>query len=405
MLESLIQAPNGDTYLNSLRRFALSALLVPTAENLVINVPAATSATNHGVSLTTPIQGPEDARSELYSLVGVQGVTNVGQGTITSAATAVTGTGTSFGAQLQVGSTIFIAGATATVTAVVDDTHCTTSVALGAVASTYFFTTAINTAVRDNLFVDIEDTAWRRKLMNREVPVQHVFGTAQKPMFMRESLLLEGDQTLLLRLYNYSQTAAGSLAPMIEARKWQVEALKRPEVASYIQGLRQRKMFVQPYWLTLDDGFTDVAIGATNTVFFTVTGDVTLVLFNLYGYVNTAGVAGDTQEYVALELFDAKTERALQVQPMTLNTACGTASNPFRLPTPLICEPSSQIRARVRNLITDAASRVFLTFHGVAIYTGYGMKGSALTDPAIVAEARKMYNALEPTVIGASPRG
>jgi hypothetical protein len=403
-LESLIYDAKGDAWLNSLRRFVLSAMLVPTQQNLVVNVPMAVG-TNRGVSNTIPIQGPEDAKSELHSLIGVQGVRNIGLGTITSAANAVTGTSTAFTAQLHVGSTILTAAAFATVTAIADDTHCTTNNALGAGGVAYFFTTVINADARDNLFVEIEDPAWRRMLMNRDVPVQHVFGTAQKPLYMRESILLEGDQSLLFRFYNYSTAAPASITPMIEARKWQVESLKRPEVAAFIEGLRKRKLHIQPYWLTLDNGYIDVAASDMVTQFFTITGDIAFVAFNLYGYVSTTGTLGDTQEYVALEFFDAKTNRALQIQPTTLNTACGTAFNPFHLPAPLICEPASQIRVRIRNLVTNATVRVFLTFHGVACYMGIGMKGGALTDPAVMAEAAKMYQATMPVVIPASPRG
>lgn len=406
MLRSLIYDNKGQAYLNSLRRFAFSANLVPSQENLIVNVPAMVGL-NAGHSMPIPIQGPEDAKAELYSMIGFQGVVNLGIGVITTVGgVAVVGTGTNFTSQLQVGSTIAVAGGNSTVATITDATHLTTVAPLPVVAGVqFFFTVAVVADVRDRMTCEIEDQAWRRRLMNRDVPVQHVFGTAQKPKFLAESLLLETDQTLLLRFINNSAGGPGSLAPLIEARKWQVEALKRNEVAAFIEGLRQRKKWVQPYWLTCDDVPATLAAGASGIHFFTVTGDVTVILFELMAYTITAGRVGDTQEVVSLEFYDAKTERALQVQPTTINTACGTSSDPFVLPTPLVCEPNSQIKCRMRNLITSASTDVFMTFHGVAVYTGYGNKGGALTEADVGREARRMYANIEPSVIPASAQG
>ena len=199
MLETILFSPDGSAWVNSLRRFALSGVLVPEQNNLVINVPAAVGA-NPGRSLPIPIQGPEDAKSECYSLVGIQGAVNVGQGTVTTiGGVDVVGAGTKFLSQLQVGSLIQVPGSTfpgVAVTAVTSDTACQTLIPLPVVAGVIFtFTVPVVADVRDRMFCTIEDQAWRRMLMNRDVPVRHVFGDAQKPLFMKESILLETDQT------------------------------------------------------------------------------------------------------------------------------------------------------------------------------------------------------------------
>ena len=408
MLETILFDDKGSAWLNSLRRFCLSGVLVPEQNNLVVNVPAM-SGSNPGRSSTIPIQGPEDAKSECYSLVGIQGAVNVGQGLVTTVGgVAVTGSGTKFLSQLQVGSVVQVPGVLApvAVASVTSDTAFTTTVPLPVVTGAMFtFQVPIINDVRDRMFVTIHDQAWRRMLMNRDVPVRHVFGDAQKPLFMKESLLLEVDQTLLFQLTNYSTLGPGSVAPLIEARKWQVESLKRRNVAVFIDGLRQRKTYVNPYWLTLDDGIVTIPAGGAVTKFFTTTGDITCLLFNLYGHAISSGQAGDVQEMVSLEFFDAVNGRALQAQPVTLNTACGDASNAFHLPTPLTCEPASQIMVKMRNLITDQPTDIMLTWHGVAVYTGMAGKGGSITDRALVDSARDMYRSMAPQIVPASTQG
>lgn len=410
MLDSILYAPNGNAYLNSLRRFVLSSLLVPTQENLVINAPAA-NASGCGQSLPIPIQGPEDAKTECFSLTGVQGAVNVGIGTITTdgITATITGSGTKFTTQLTVGTVIqAFSGAllTYTIASVTSDTVATaTAVPVALTGANFSFYVPVINDVRDRLFCTIEDMAYRRMLMNRDVPVRHVFGSTLYPLLLRETLLLEVDQTILLRLFNYSTQGPASLAPQMEARKWQIEALKRSGVAAYIDGLRQRKTLVNPYWLTLDDGIVTVPANGTVQKFFTVTGDITICMFNLYGHAISSGRSGNTQEKVLLEFFDSTNNRALQVQPVTLNTACGDAETPFVLPSPIISEPARQIGVKIRNLITDASTDVMLTMHGVAMYTGMSGRGGVLTSKSLINTARDVYRTLEPQIIPASPRG
>ena len=407
MLETIVYNEKGDAYLNSLRRFVMSGLLVPTQENLVINVPAA-SAVLPGVSNYIPLQGPGDAKSEIFSAVGVQGVVNVGIGTVTTnGSTALVGIGTIFAQQLQPGSQIVVAGSgTYTIASIQSNTAATlTGVAGAAVGAVWTFTVPIIAAVQNNLACLIEDSGHRRLLMNAPVPVLHMFGTAQKPGFLRESLLLEVDQTMRMQLYNYSAAGPGSLAPQFEFRKWQIESLKRPDVGVFIEALRQRKTYLQPYWLTLDNGYVDVAAGGSTTAFFTITGDITVVLFDALGHAISTGQAGDVQEMFSTQIFGPRQQWQFQSQPFTLNTGWGTASNPMRLPTPITAEPGSQIKIVIQNLITDQPTRVFLTFHGVAFYTGLGGSGGALTTPSLLTAAQQMYRATTTQIAAAGPQG
>ncbi len=148
-----------------------------------------------------------------------------------------------------------------------------------------------------------------------------------------------------------------------------------------------------------------LTIGANSSkqAFLTCTGDIMLVLFNVYGTaIDDAG--NDQSDFITLEFSDAKTMRSMQAQPMPMSLCTGTAENPFRLSSPWIVEPQTQIKVTARNTSNSQLS-VYLTFHGVAIYTGSNYRGSTLTNKNLIREASKMYDAMStPTIIEASPQ-
>ncbi len=406
-LQSLIFSKDGSAWLNSLKRYALSAVVVPQQNLLVAKVPAAQSITQPGRATPIPLQGPADASTELYSFTGKQGVVNQGIGTITTTGTTtVTGVGTKFASQLQVGDVIATAAGNGVIATVVSNTIATTTLALAVNTNADFFfsTTALRT-FGENIFVSIQDQAWRRRLMNRDVPAIHVFGSNTKPLFIKESLLLETDQTLVLEFLNYSTSGPASFAPISEGRKWQYEALKDPKIFNFIKGLRERKQFIQPYWMTIDKGWSTLAIGDTRDEYFTCTGDITQFLFNLYGQAFADSGGADVSNTVLVQFFDAKTQRAIMSQPMPLSCIAGTAENPMRLPTPWIVEPQTQIRATFKNN-SGVACKAYMTFHGTAIYTGSSWRGSTLTNKYLREQDEEMYRASsEPQVIPADSQG
>lgn len=396
-------------WLNSLKRFALSGISVPTQDLFIAKIPAAASLTQPGRSPLIPLVGPADGFFELFSFTGKQNVTFQGIGVITTTGgnTTVTGVGTKFTRQLQIGDTIATANGTETIATISSDTLATTVGNMAAnTLQNYFFLTNSSTAIQRNVFVTIQDQAWRRNLMNRDVPAYHVFGSNTKPEFLKESVLLETDQTLLMQFLNYSTAGRASFAPVCEGRKWQYEAMKYPEVFNFIAGLRDRKQFLQPYWLTMNNGWSTLGapVGSTSVEFFTATGDITIVLFNLYGQAfDASGV--DVSNKVYVQFKDAKTQRAMQVCPMPINCCAGTAENPFRLSSPWIVEPQGLIQANFYNA-TGAAATVYMTFQGVAALTGSSWHGNTLTNQHLEQEAGKMYKAMStPQIRPATPQG
>lgn len=228
-------------------------------------------------------------------------------------------------------------------------------------------TTTVNADVIARMSVQITDTAWRRRLMNMPVLVNHVFGSNLFPAFLRESTLLESQQTLLFDFYNNSTAGSTYFQFLLEKRKFQATALSRPDVTKYIQEMRRRKMFLSPFWLTSDYPVT-IPAGAQADAFFTVTNDIYGIFFaNMASFIST-GSAGDTTEGFAVEFFDAKTERPLQNQPVARSCCSGTAGFPYVLPTGWIVEPNTKIHIRFTNLITDQPTTVFWTFAGVSAF-------------------------------------
>lgn len=216
--------------------------------------------------------------------------------------------------------------------------------------------------------VQITETTYRRQYMNRAILLNHVFGNNLQPFFLNESILLESQANLQFQFFNNSTAGEVIWRMVLEARKYQASAFANQQVTKTLELLRKRKTFVNPYWLTSNEAIVLPPSGAPRTAFFDNTRDYFLILKYVMAQVITTGVAGDTQELFTFRLFDAKTDRPLMNQPVTLNTGCGTARFPFVLPHSLLVEPRTSIRAELRSLVTDANVEVFFTFHGVGAY-------------------------------------
>lgn len=390
------------TLINSLKRFVLSGNVVPSQQNLITKIPAAT-ATNPGVSLPIPLEGPQDAHTELHSITGAQGLNLFGMGTISSVGAVVTGVGTKFLSQVAVGDTILEpAGQSKTVLSITSDTVLNTTANFAPALSNVNFvvTTPIVADVRDRMTVTIHDVSYNRLLMNAPVPCNHIFGDNQKPSMLCERIFLQKNHVLRYQFFNNSTSGAGSMGFTMEGRKWQIEASENyPEVDKLMKSFVARETFLSPYWLTLETspGTTKTTIPAGGNInqFLRNTGSNWLFLFFAYGHGISTGAAGETTEMFSFELFDKETDTPLQRMPATLNTGLGTAQNPYRFPTPIIMKPRSQLRVNFTNLITDQATDVFMTLGGVALLDA----STGIADPAIMNEARRIYDATSPELI------
>lgn len=380
----------GQAWPNSLKRFAMSGLLVPESTSIAVKVPLKTGSTA-GQSNPILLEGPQDAISELVALVGDHGIRQIGTGTISSAGVAVTGTNTFFTRELQVGDTIVVSGQTATVATITSDTALTTSLAFAPALSSnaFAYLTPANTDVENRLGVVITDMAYQRELMNNWVPALHVFGDYQKQEWIKQTILLERNQTLKLRFQNDSTSARAGFVFGSQVGKWQAEALNEPDVLRFVREMKRHRVLCQPYWLTLDNQKVTLTASSAGIGFLTNTKDMLLILFNVYGHMYSAGAAGNITEGFSVKLTEQRTGRVLMSQPLVRTQICGTAQEPFRLPCPLFMDPQNQLRADFTNLVTDASTEVWMTLHGVGVY----LKQSGLTDKDVMAEARRIWQA------------
>jgi len=227
---------------------------------------------------------------------------------------------------------------------------------------------AVLAAVQNRMTVLITDISWRRRLMNREILVNHVFGTNLQPAFFSETTFLRGQQTLQLNFQNNSVAGATSFRFLFETRKFQATSFSRPQVTQHIAKEDRNKLFRTPFWLTSNAAVVAPAGGVIDA-FFTVSRDVTMIIYaNVATFIST-GVAGDIVQGFAVEFFDAKTERPLQNQPIARSCCSGSAGFPFVDGTGWMVEPNTTIRVRFTNLITDQPTEIFWTFKGVASLT------------------------------------
>jgi hypothetical protein len=219
--------------------------------------------------------------------------------------------------------------------------------------------------------VRIRDVAYRRQLMNRPIILNHVFGTNLQPFFLTESILLEGQQTMEFAFFNNSVAGNAIYRMALESRKLQASALANEVTTDEIGLLRQRKTFLNPYWLTNDRQHPYplvIPAGGQLNVTFKTTRDYFLILQYIMCQAVTTGVAGDVQELISFTIRDPRTGRPLSNQPITLNNGAGTSQFPFVLPTALMVDPITSIDVTFNNLVTDQPTEVWFCFFGTGIF-------------------------------------
>jgi hypothetical protein len=313
MIPAWVNSKNGAVYLNDLKRYVKGSILVPAQSVTPLIIPAAISATVPSAAPSVVIESPTDAISEVYALVGEQDA-------------------------------------------------------------------GVNPDVAARMTCQITDVAFRRRLMNRDIPVTHVFGgggvngsggiPGYLPFFLRETMLLEAQQTQLIDFINNSTLGSTSFRFAYETRKFQAVSLSRQQVSDYINQERFRKTLLNPYWLTTDQPVT-LNPGASQDIFFTNTKSTYFVAFGAIAtFVLNAGVpTGDTVEGFTVDWFDAKTERPLQNQSVARSCCMGSAGLPMQFPTALVFEPNTRMRMRLNSLVGVVTQDVFITLIGVNSYT------------------------------------
>jgi hypothetical protein len=228
----------------------------------------------------------------------------------------------------------------------------------------------------------IKDTGTvERRLMNRPVLFNHVFGTVQNPAYIMDSatnIWMEPLQSLIFNFFNPSIAGPATLNYSALCTKFQQPSMNAPKVKDYVGKALKHYRQITPYWFTCDSsvdntngqvaGFT-IPAGGTVDIFFTSSADVELILTCAYATsIPAAGAVGDTVERFQAQFWDARTDRPMQTQPFTLNTGFGSPAFPHYFSIPIIVPPDYKLRARFKSLITNVSQDVFVTLHGVANY-------------------------------------
>lgn len=255
---------------------------------------------------------------------------------------------------------------------------------------------------------DIKDYRFgERRLCNRPVIVNHVFGTQQKPFLLTtddkdtngfgESLLLAPTQFTSFQYWNLG-TGSVSFSSLLQRTKIQNKARLSRAVNFQIQETYQKQKQITPYWLTCDQsiatfaknpglpGINVTAAIPVGDIFFTNKQNATLILTTLMADFVTTQAAGETVEGFSFEVFDTLTGAPLQSSPVSFNCGMGSGQLPYRLPMPIFVGCRDSIRIRFTNLLTGAGNtRILPTFYGVAVwnpdnvYQNYGASGDEST--------------------------
>lgn len=314
MIPAWVNSKSGAVYLNDLKRYVKGTFLVPAAAVTPLIIPAAASATVPSVSPPVVVESSPDAVSEIFSMFAEQDA-------------------------------------------------------------------GTNADVQARMTVQITDTAFRRRLMDQPILCTHVFGgggvngsggiAGSLPLFLRETILLEQQQTLEFGFSNNSVAGSTSFRFGMEGRKFQSTSLSRQQVSDYINQERFRKTLLNPYWLSTDMMPNTINPGAVQTVFITNAADTFFVVFGIVATFilnNPDAAGGDIVEGFTVQFFDAKTQRPLQNQPVARSCCTGSAGLPFQLPTGLIMEPNTKMQMNLTSLVTGSTIDAFITFIGVKSY-------------------------------------
>lgn len=376
MIPAFVKNRRGDTYINQLVYSVKGGLLSAPANQNPLNIDAASSATNPGLTAQAVMESSLEAVTEVYSAIGEFEAFATGLFTGTSGSAAITGTGTRFSTELANGDQIILDpfGATPVTVTVSSVTNATSMTLSAPLSANYTGVVAKLVTNADKVIksgrLQIYDVVNRRRLMNAPIVLEHIFGTVGKPFYMAEALLLRAQQALQFDFQNKSPLGYIKARYAFEMRKFQQDAMRNPSVSNWLAKQMQRKRSLYPYWLTADPTSSNdpiqIPAGGSIDVFFTPDRNLEMVCYQIIENSSTTGTAGNTSDRYTFEIFDAATERPLQNQPIARPSGTGTAQFPFNLPTALLLEANTKLRVRFNNLVTDAVTNVNMTFHGVA---------------------------------------
>jgi len=210
--------------------------------------------------------------------------------------------------------------------------------------------------------VRINDTGFRRDLMNRDIHVDTIMTPApggQRPSILPESLWLEQRHALSLTFTDISG-AAQAIRPVLHGRKFFLKQATPGMANKFIARRQLQRRVTTPYWYTTDAAVA-LAAGAVGT-----RANMTI---SEEGHFVVQKITCVSTGPFDFRIVDGRTGTALSGSILMSNmSATGTARFPYVLPEPWFIERNTQLVLEFNNTNALGANNIFMTFSGRRIY-------------------------------------
>jgi len=222
-----------------------------------------------------------------------------------------------------------------------------------------FYLTAMHNG---DMTVRINDAAFRRDLMNRDVHIDTIMTPTpggQNPFILPETLWLEQRHSLVMTFTDLSN-AIQAVYPVIHGRRFMLKQAK-PGIASRFITRRQLQMRVTtPYFMTTDAAVT-LANGAVGT-----RANMTI---SQEGHFVAHKVMVVSDGPFNMRVTDGRSGVSLSgtIWPHMFNSV-GTSRFPYIFCEPWFIARNSQLVFEFNNLNALGANRIFLTMAGRRVY-------------------------------------
>lgn len=212
------------------------------------------------------------------------------------------------------------------------------------------------------ILIQIQDGQSIRALMNRACHVDTIFGNytpGNRAYPLPEALYVDEQRGIIITATDFSGVANTFRPDFLTARF--LSRMADPTMEKVRSRMEQRQYLSLPGFLTLDNGKSVVAPGATNEETITVGQDAHFEIFQI--------TASATSPLFDLNLVNLDTGESLVEAPLSQNFAIsgnlltGNAGFPFRFHEPRFCELRSKIGVTLVNR-SGAPNTIFLTLGG-----------------------------------------
>lgn len=301
--------PNGSIFLDEERQAIKGSVFVPPSNDMPMSIPARVG-TSFGISPATMIESPTDSYSEILNLFCLDGA-DVANTSLSYLYTSISG------------------------------------------------------------FSDGE-----RRFSKRPVPVRHVFGNRYNPYMLldpiaSEPLIMRPQQVLAFNgFYNADTNAVTNFRFCAVGRRFSIPRL-RPQTLPALEALFTRRKNVYPYWNVMASnlnatplpGITVAAGVAADFFFEEEENEILITRILAHGYDGTA--AAETFN-ATLDLYDARSQKKLNNQPILLSNLGYDATQPFTLAVPILLSSDMYVRGRITNQGSNTAD-FFISLFGVRL--------------------------------------